>query len=175
MGRREREIQGYCLPFYKEYFRVVRRNTQEYSTFLSASLHPAYLTSQQKRRNFLERLREQGKKGGKIEQELENYEISSMTDMDIPIFYGKGDSCSIFTGDGKEYANYMRERPDQSFLGGMNFWGKTDCEFQKIMLQLSFDNLKSDIYEKPVEIPTKKIYCRRKSYWRRRKKSQNTF
>ena len=152
----KREIQGYCLPFYKEYFRVVRRNTQEYSTFLSASLHPAYLTSQQKRRNFLERLREQGKKGGKIEQELENYEISSMTDMDIPIFYGKGDSCSIFTGDGKEYANYMRERPDQSFLGGMNFWGKTDCEFQKIMLQLSFDNLKSDIYAKPVEIPTKK-------------------
>lgn len=138
------EMLYYLLPFYEEKFRIVRRNTQQYAVFLSASLHPAYLSSYQKRRVFLEKLREQNKTENALDQKLEEYEIAALIDMDIPVFYGEGRRRSILSGDGKEYTDYFEDRPDQAFQKGINSFNKTDCELQKILIRLSFEKLRPE-------------------------------
>lgn len=146
----KKEWSGYVHRFYQQPFRIVRRNTQQYAAFLSASLHPQYLMSAQKRRIFLERLHSRERGEDKSELKMEEYEIDALMDMDIPVFSGRGDSCSIFTGDGREYENYFPCQPDLAYMEESKFFTKTDCSIQQTMIRLSFERLRREKAEKTV-------------------------
>lgn len=127
-------------PLFEGSFRVVHRHTQAYSLLISVSLHPDYLTAGEKRRRILEKLKDWTNQE-KTEQELLDYEINCLYDMDIPIFEGQGKKTSLFDGNGRKYRNFFSETSWLQFLRKIYTVNATDVRIQQGLIRVALDSL----------------------------------
>lgn len=109
------EIDKRFEEFYKERFRIVRRNTQQYAMLQSISLHPNFVENSNTRREILQKLRTWDKQVSKEEEKMQDYEIETLFNLDIPIFYGQGESNRIYVGCSKEGIEVFDNTPLDGF------------------------------------------------------------
>ncbi|MBS6195867.1 MAG: type 2 lantipeptide synthetase LanM [Clostridiales bacterium] len=109
------EFDKMILDLYDGEFRIVRRNTQQYAMLQSISLYPDYLQSYNSRKKFLEYLRRWDKSVSEINEQIQNYEIEALLNLDIPLFYGKGVTDKIYRGQEIEGITYFDNLPLDGF------------------------------------------------------------
>lgn len=81
--------------------RYLIHNTQLYHNILEASYHPKLLMKIGEREEFVNRICPQGK--------VRKYEIADLLKGDIPYFYRKADSKSLFTSSDEEIKDFFEE------------------------------------------------------------------
>lgn len=81
--------------------RYLLHSTQLYYNILEASYHPSLLMGEGERRKFIQRICPKGK--------VREYEIEDLVEGDIPYFYRKANSRSLFTSTNKEEKGFFKE------------------------------------------------------------------
>lgn len=126
--------------------RYLLHSTQLYYNILEASYHPSLLMSEGERRKFIQRICPKGK--------VREYEIEDLVEGDIPYFYRKANSRSLFTSSGREVKDFFKETVFEAIKRrkrAMNTEDrKVQCELLKWSLKVS--RLKESDFEN-------NIYC----------------
>lgn len=123
-------------------FRVILRNTQQYVMLLSTSLHPQFMVSKAVRKDFLLHLKKNNLEGDDISGKIQDYEVDSMLNLDIPIFYGKGSDCSLYLGHKERLEQYYKKSHFQNVVETLRQLTVIDLEIQKRIIGLSMIQIK---------------------------------
>lgn len=132
---KDKNLKPMLLKFFEGKSRIVLRHTQQYFMYRFISLHPDFCCSAEARKNLLSVLYRDHER--EKERETHAYEVESLLRMDIPFFEVKGDSTSLFDGDGKEYTEYFPNTPFEGWLRKISQLGIQDLEKQMQIIRLS--------------------------------------
>lgn len=111
--------------------RYLLHNTQLYHNILEASYHPQLLMKTGEREKFIRRLCPNG-----IARE---YEIEDLVRGDIPYFYRKADSRSLFTSSGREIKDYFKETVFEAIQRRKGRMNENDRKLQCNLIRWSLD------------------------------------
>ncbi len=145
MNRRE-QYQTMIYKMYSCEFRIVIRNTQLYAMLNSISLHPEFMKSGVKRKDFIRETLV--KYSGKVKQEqILFYEVDCLYNLDIPIFCGNGLTYDLYIGSKICCENFYPKTAFELFRKNQNLYGKTDYQLQQIFIHIAFSELTDFRYE----------------------------
>lgn len=123
--------------------RYLCRQTQIYNMYLSSSVYPDFMTDEDRQRLFFMKLF----RGCPVkrEQKLQfvSYEAECLLHRDIPYFYTKGDSSSLYDGADQEYPRFFAKSPYEMFETKMGALCQEDMERQIGYIRLSLALLPS--------------------------------
>lgn len=111
--------------------RYLLHNTQLYHNILEASYHPQLLMKTGEREEFIRGLCPKG-----IARE---YEIEDLLRGDIPYFYRKADSKSLFTSSGREIKDYFKETVFEAIQRRKGRMNESDRKLQCNLIRWSLD------------------------------------
>lgn len=116
--------------------RVLLENTQRYTMLLSGCGHPMVLQNAGKRRELLEHIYE-GKNGLSLkEKQAVEYGIRDLEEGDIPYYFTKMNSLSLFTSRKEEIKEYFSASLRDCFNVRMEKAGKLDCGRQEQIIRM---------------------------------------
>lgn len=116
--------------------RVLLENTQRYSMLLSGSYHPMILQSNKKRRELLENLYEGKINVTRNEKQAIEYGIRDLEEGDIPYYYTKMDSHSLFSSRGEEIEKYYSVSLDDCVRFRLERTEDLDCRRQESIIRI---------------------------------------
>lgn len=119
--------------------RCLLRNTQQYSMYMSTSAYPAFLTDMYRQNLFFWELRNSDKVKGPWKNKIVRYETECLSYRDIPYFYTKGTTCSLFDSFGMEYENYYKTSALDDFKAKLSGLCSADRNFQTGIISLSLE------------------------------------
>ena len=111
--------------------RYLLHNTQLYHNILETSYHPQLLMKTGGREEFIRRLCP-----NEIAME---YEVEDLLGGDIPYFYRKADSKSLFTSSGREVKDYFKETMFEAIQRRKGKMNESDRELQCKLIRWSLD------------------------------------
>lgn len=138
---RKEKYDDLIYELYSCRFRTVLRNTQLYSMVKSVSLHPDFMKSGEKRKNFIyETL---SKYGNRTKQEqMLSYETDCLYNLDIPLFSGHGRQTDLSGGKKVCCPAYFPETALEVFEKRRKLLSEKDYQLQKIVLRMAFAELR---------------------------------
>ena len=111
--------------------RYLLHNTQLYHNILEASYHPQLLMKTGEREEFIRRL---------CPNEIaKEYEIEDLLRGDIPYFYRKADSKSLFTSSDREIQDYFKETEFEAIQRRKGRMNESNRELQCNLIRWSLD------------------------------------
>lgn len=113
--------------------RILIRNTQTYFKVLQESTHPDFMKNFLEKDKLFENLWTIRIKDTKIVES----EYASLCKHDIPFFYSKTDSTSIYDADGKEYRNFFEIPSYQLLIDKLNKFKDKDLREQIDLLNIT--------------------------------------
>ena len=119
--------------------RCLLRNTQQYSMYMSTSAYPAFMTDMYRQNLFFWELRNSDKVKGPWKNKIVRYETECLSYRDIPYFYTKGTTCSLFDSFGTEYENYYKTSALDDFKDKLSGLCDADRNFQAGIITLSLE------------------------------------
>lgn len=87
--------------------RVLLDNTQRYATLLSGGSHPMVLQKEENRRKLFENLYAGKTALTGVEKTAVEYGIRDLQEGDIPYYFTRPDSCTLFASGGEEIPDYF--------------------------------------------------------------------
>lgn len=106
-------------------------DTQLYYNILQASYHPSLMMKYGEREAFLKKICPKGM--------TREYEIEDMNAGDIPYFYRKTDSRSLFTSAGREIAGYFKETVSEAVIRRKHMLNQAERKLQCELIRLSVE------------------------------------
>ena len=116
--------------------RVLLENTQRYTMLLFGSYHPMILQNDKKRRELMEHLYEGKKSITPNEKQAIEYGIRDMEEGDIPYYYTKMDSHSLFSSRGEEIEKYYTVSLDDCVRFRLERSVDLDCRRQEGIIRM---------------------------------------
>lgn len=124
--------------------RYLVRHTQQYEMYSNVSLDPTFQSDTVDRIYLLHVLKNREIHDNTYAR-LFQYELESMMNLEVPVYYFAGNSDSLFSGDGKEYRDYFDLTAAEEFNEKWNRMDRTDLEHQLMFIRLSMLTLTSEV------------------------------
>ena len=122
--REKTSLNTIIEPIWKEKTRYLVRHTQQYSMYLSSSLHPIFLKSSEYRLLMLQILQKED-----IDRDVIKQEISAMMEMDIPLL-----EC-----DAKEELSVYKQSAYKTYVDKVKSLNERDLQEQLELIRLSVE------------------------------------
>lgn len=122
--REKISLDSMIEPIWKERTRYLVRHTQQYSMYLSSSLHPIFLKSSEYRLLMLQVLQKED-----IDREIIEQEISAMMKLDIPLL-----EC-----DAKEELSVYKQSAHRTYMEKVKNLNEKDLQQQLELIRLSVE------------------------------------
>lgn len=148
--QKQEALCGQIRELFQKRTRIIRRNTQAYGMLLSVSLHPDFLATSSRRKEVLQHLRKWDKERGAFGKEIQDYEIESLYDLDIPFFEAEGNT--LYTGEGTAYPGYFQDTPWKLWNTYKKEQGEMELQIQHFFIRTSMENLKRKKEQKEEQI-----------------------
>lgn len=116
--------------------RYLVHSTQLYHSILEASLHPSLMMEPEEREAFIRKVCPDGN--------LLNYEVKDLLMGDIPYFYRKADSKSLFVSSGYEIKDYFKETMPEAVMRRKHAMNEKRRKLQCELLQMSLNLTRLD-------------------------------
>lgn len=135
----DRKTLEMLTELYDERTRAILRHTQQYAMYLSASFHPDYCGSEEKRRELLSAL--YAKETDVQRRSCGIYETESLLQMDIPYFEIDCKTGELFDGTGNNYGRCFMRNLLENLLYRVRRMGTADLRWQMNLIRLSMGML----------------------------------
>ena len=130
-----KELMGLLEGFFQEPSRILLRHTQQYSMYLTASLHPDVYGGREERRRLLAVLHKEGEDS--VSWRIRESEIESLLSMEIPYFEIPGDSVELRDGKGDVCNNFLPFTIRQGWMRRIQALDRKDLSRQIVLIRLS--------------------------------------
>lgn len=130
--------------------RHILRPTMRYSNLLRYSYHPDFLRNDMERELLFHKLW-QDTKGSPRLKRTSLYEKQSLLKNDVPYFFSRPNSTSIFTPD-KEFEGFFTTTSMEQVINKIHGLSKADLKFQLQVIELSMTALKDTTPKQPIPI-----------------------
>lgn len=130
------EVLKRVIPLYKEQSRHVFRHTQQYAMYLSLSLSPEFMRNTKNRIYLLHVLK--ARKEIQYEK-MFSYELESMLNLEIPVYFHEGDGTELYAGDGTKCADVFQKSAFQNLNSKINRLSEVDLQRQLMLIRLSME------------------------------------
>lgn len=137
--------------------RYLMRHTQQYTMYLSTSLHPDFMKDTKRRFLMLHALKKETIEDGEFWKKVSEYEIQALMDMDIPYFQMQGNNASFGEENEKNLVNasndveplqispnFMKNSALETYEWRVEQMGEKDLQCQIMFIELSMALLKED-------------------------------
>lgn len=134
--KKKEELDGLFEPLFRERSRYLLRHTQQYAMYMSVSLSPEFMKNTKDRIYLLHVLRKtEKKKSG--QSVFFDYELRSLMNLEIPVYYFKGKELDLADGDGRGYPGYFEQSAYEGFRSRLAGLSARDLRKQEMMIRLS--------------------------------------
>ncbi len=131
-----KELAGLLEPLFQEESRYLIRHTQQYDMYLAVSLSPEFMKNTEDRIYLLHVLKKSEKKGSG-QAAFFGYELKSLMNLEIPIYYSAGKERFLRNGDGDVCSDYFEQSSYEYFQKRLHSLSEEDLKVQDMMIRLS--------------------------------------
>lgn len=125
-------------------YRQILRNTSLYSKYLLASYHPIYLKTTHNRREVYCHLKGKKEYISKEHEKIVECEIEQLMQDDVPCFYARYDSKSLYSVYGREIENFYSKTIREQFVDRINSLNPIDRYRQLYFIRCAIADKKTN-------------------------------
>lgn len=122
---------------YETKSRYLLRHTQQYTMYLSTSLHPQFMKDTKRRWLMLHTLKKDKKLTDRLGNNVIDSEIQSLMNLDIPFFEIDGETAALYDDKKRVAADYMKNTALEVYERRIRQMGPMDLKRQVMLMELS--------------------------------------
>lgn len=134
--KKTREVINLFAPIYAERSRHLIRHTQQYEMYLSLSLSPEFMKSTLDRIYLFHILKKRVISDRKYIK-LFPYELETLMNLEVPIYYFDGNSNDLIAGDKTFYKRFFMQTAYQNFQEKVSNLSNIDLQRQMMLIRLA--------------------------------------